>query len=222
MTRHLLIILIGIAVASPCLCKPRNTEETTLSNPVTLKKFADVNFTGIEKNNFIFEESENILLLKRKSYEGIDSLKITIKNHFEPIKAEVHYGALQYTIDDNPAFPLHTSFQENIILNKDNNNNYDLSKILKTKNEIEALIINKYYDLFLNESLKTQKEFWKKIAIDKNLAECCQEYIDKAKKNLARQKHHFKSFHDLSLEPIYKKIVLTIEKNRKIVFINYQ
>lgn len=195
----------------------KNTKEL---NPLKPGRFTDVELVGLENGIYIREELENTLLLKRRGYQGAEHLKIRVDNYSEPLYGIVYYGANQYTIDDNPAFPLKASFQDYVVLHKDSYGNYNLSTILKSEKEIEHLIETKYFDLFLDESIEAQKEVYSMVLNDKVFFDCCPEYIENAKYFFDKKKYNFKSFDDLKLSPIYKKIVLNIGKDRKFIYIN--
>ncbi len=187
---------------------------------INIDSFSDITLTGINKEDLTYNESDNILYLEKKGYIGFENLSIATKDS-EPLSGTAHYGVLQYLIDDMPAFALSASFQERITLHKDSNAQYKISDIVKSSEEIENLIMRQYFNVFLEESTKTQREFYLRIVDDKSWTVCCPEYIAQAKAFLGKSPNDFKTLSDLSIYPILKKIELNISNNRKIVIINY-
>jgi len=192
-----------------------------------------IQIIGIVQEEFeIIEHGDTTTYLK-KLYDGLEGKKITYNsNVIEKVEATIQFdfAFLQYTIDDNPAFPLSYTLQSSwktiksengkILIPDFNGNSKNLPvyKILGFRNNTELAnwVARQDFEKLKQESLKVQTEFYNALINEKSEYEnCCPEYIEQAKSYLSKRENEFKTVDDLYLELFYKK--MTIELNGSLI-----
>jgi len=142
------------------------------------------------------------------------------------VKVQCTFGFVQYTIDDNPAYPLSFSKESHWIDLKTengkiyipdfhgNSDNPRLYKYLgyKGNDEIKKWIASEDFPEIQSESFKEQTEFYTKLIEQKNQYEtCCPEYIERATNFLKLEKGDLNSIDDLGIELFYKQIKIELK-----------
>jgi hypothetical protein len=179
--------------------------------------------------DFNIKERGDTTFYNTQLYEGIEGMKIKFEQAgFTDIKAEIRYdiGFSQYTIDDNPAFPLtYTKTSKWVDLAVENGcieipDFYRDSaqpvafEVLgfKDKEELLKWILAEDFNKLKAESLQEQINFFKNLIKEKTKYEkCCPEYIEQAEIFLKTPAKEFDSIDKLGLEQIYKSMTIVIK-----------
>ncbi|RZK10458.1 MAG: hypothetical protein EOO46_10670 [Flavobacterium sp.] len=144
-------------------------------------------------------------------------------------KAKFNLGFLQYTTDDEVAYPL--NFNEmtqwvNLEVEDgeikipdfyDNSENPKLFELLGFQNilELSGSVLKNNFEAIKQESLGSQRGYFERILQDKEIKKCCPEYIEQAKSFFKKPISSFKTIDDLSLELYYSVIIIEIKAKTK-------
>lgn len=195
----------------------------------------EINFTmdSLSKEDFEIVEKQDTIFYIKKGYGGIDGKKINFdETNIKNIEAKIkfQFSFLQYTIDDNPAFPISFSKESNWGKLKPENgglqipsfhgqpNTIQVHEVLGLSNNKDITRwIEKYgFEQIRKESYKHQDTFYRQLMDNQKKYEtCCPEYIAQAQKFLKTKIEDFKTTEDLGLELFYNCIVLEIKGQLK-------
>lgn len=228
--KKILYILTGLITLVCCAQQDKTDIENAHSELRTKNQsFSDFDFRieNLNQEDFEIVERNDTILIFRKSYEGIDGAII----QFDPksiseISAKIKYdfGFVQYTIDDNPVFPLDFTKESKWadLKNRDgiieipdfygNTENSSAFEVLgfEDSDELIKWIELEDFESIKSESINIQTEFYRELMEKKSQYEsCCPEYIEQANDFLQTQS--FKSINQLGLELIYKEVAIILE-----------
>jgi len=86
---------------------------------------------------------------------------------------------------------------------------------------MESFFEKTFFEEIKQESYALQKKFYQeKVLNEATKYECCPEYVEQAKRFLAKQETDFRTITDLALEVDYKKIILKLRPDKYLVFDN--
>jgi len=199
------------------------------------------NKTGIEINginetdliDYKRIETNRIIIFDKNIGETTQGKEIRIINENpQEIKGKIKFGFgfNQYTIDDNPAYPLDFKKQTEWIkltnnLDKflipelyDNSKATEIYELLKFKNnlEIQEWVLKSDFESLKKQSIIEQKNFYNSLIKEKKkYIKCCPEYIEQANSFLMKNETDFENTIDLGLELIIKEVLIEIEWNVK-------
>ena len=173
-------------------------------------------------DGFKIEIEQDTIFLRQIGFGEIDSLQITFlsDDHNNGVmKGEIIYGVAQYLFDDRGQPPLDFSFKDSILINK-TDNKYAIQQVIKDRELMEDFFEKTFFEEIKKESYAFQKRFYQEVIDYQEKWECCPEYIEKAKQFMYKEENDFHTIEDLSLEVVYKKIVLELGFSTYLVFYN--
>lgn len=234
--KKLFLLITGLIILYSCRQQSKTDNgilklrTKKLSDAVVDFKFA---INNPRKEEFEIEERNDTIFYIKKTYEGIvgKSLRFdTSQIHWISAKIKIDFGSLQYTIDDNPAYPIEFVQQGelvNIEIKKDiieipdfygNTNNRKIFEMFgfKSNEEIVKSIELESFESIKSESLKNQAIFFKTLLEKKDQYEvCCPEYLLQARAFLKSKESDFNSTNELGLELIIKGLTIEIKGQLK-------
>ena len=177
---------------------------------------------GLPAEDFDVEIEKDTIFLRQKGFEEIDNLQIFFlsDDHNNGLmKGEIIYGVAQYLFDDMGYIPLNFSFKDSILISK-TDNKYAIQQVIKDRELMRFFFEKIFFEEIKKESYAFQKRFYQEVIDYQEKWECCPEYIEKAKQFMYKEENDFHTIEDLSLEVVYKKIVLELGFSTYLVFYN--
>lgn len=228
MCKSTLIFFLILSLAS---CNKSNSTINQLEKPTLILQEFDL--SELDTSEYDEVRYNDTTKYFNKGQTGIDGKNIVFDpNRYINVSARAKFqlGFLQYTIDDENAFPLNykhltdwikLEVKNGIIKIPDfngNSENTKLSSILgfKSNSELSESIGSDFFDSIKSESLSSQKSYYDRILNDKSeYIKCCPEYIEQANSFLAMPRNDFKTKEDLRLELYYDMILIEIKAKTK-------
>lgn len=187
------------------------------------KKIGSIFIEGLSKLDFLVDERADSIFIIKQGYEGFEKAKIKFSSEKKKkvIKGKIIYGVSQYTLDENVGVNfLNFSFIDPISISINQKKEFSIGNYIKGYKKLDSIFNKRFFKQIRDESYDYQIDFYKNVIKESSRYEkCCPEYITKAKKNVNREKESFKKISELSLEPLYKKIILDLDKNTTLVFL---
>lgn len=187
------------------------------------EKFGCIFIEGLNKLDFLVDERADSIFIIKQGYEGFEKAKIKFSSEKKEkvIKGKIIYGVSQYTLDDNVGVNfLNFSFIDSVSISINKNKKIPIGNHIKGYKKLDSIFNKIFFKQIRDESYDYQIDFYKNVIKESSKYEkCCPEYITKAKKFVNREKKSFKKISELSLEPLYKKIFLDLNKNITLVFL---
>jgi hypothetical protein len=210
----------------------RKTQQDSLQDAKILSEFT-FTIPNLDTEDFEVIEKGDSIFYTKTFYERLDGKQIQFDiSVVTKITAKINFGFgfVQYTNDDNPAFPLqftkrsewaNTDIDSGKIEVPDffgNSKNTKVYEILgfKDQNMLINWVISNDFEKIKDESVKAQTDFYKTIIDKKNeYASCCPEYLKQAEEFLKQDPKGFKTIKELHLEFTYKDFILEISGETK-------
>lgn len=223
-------ILFGLLILTSCNDGQKSNspqQDRTEVSELNNVEFS-FNIKDLDAEDFKIVRTQDTTYYLGHSYSGIDGKNIKYNQEdVADIRAKIKYELSfnQYTIDDNPAYPISYTKQTdwtNLRFTKGNipipdmYGNSDKVRVHKQLGYPELSELHNYiekedFERIREESYKEQLDFYKNVIKEKSLyADCCPEYVNQANEFLKTEISDYKSFDDLSLEPIYKSFTVLI------------
>ena len=228
--KNVIQIIFGFLIFTSCNQESNSKNEyesKDKESPIENSIDSSLTISGINEEDFKIQKSSDTISYIKQLYEGIDGKNIAFDtSSFKSIKARIKFdfSFVQYTIDDNPAYPISYSKQsqwkqlnrgEDEIEIPDFNGNTQNIRVheLLGYSNFEELnnSFNQDFTTIKQESFKEQSEFYRNLIQNKSrYEECCPEYITQAEKFLKTKITDFNSTDDLGLELYYKSMVIEV------------
>ncbi len=240
MKKTLYILLCFLTITS-CNQEKKTNNTNTLSS-IKTSLFL---IKGLNIEDFKIDKTKDSVFYTKKSYEGLDGKVIELKKtELKNIQAKIQYefSFLQYTIDDNPAYPISYSkdskwsnlpCKNNQIIIPDFRGKTNSRRVHKQLGynkfkQITTWLEKENFKQIRLESFNEQKVFFEKLIQNKSeYINCCPEYIKQANNFLETKIDNYKSINDLRLELYIKKVVINISGHlnngkevRKVIILN--
>ena len=187
---------------------------------VELQSGNSLTFMNANPEAFSLTTNGDSTIIKQLLFDRLDGLSFELS--FEPknIRLKYEIDFFQYTIDDNPSGSIGltywTDFKELGIPTLPDHygsykNGFRTFKFLgfESQSELANFYFKTYPELKV-KSLEVQRNFLNELVTDEQFKKCCPEYIEQAKKFLSSDANSFDNFESLSLELVFKSIVMEI------------
>ncbi|MDO5969563.1 hypothetical protein Q4Q35_07075 [Flavivirga aquimarina] len=227
--KKIINIIFGLIILTSC--NQNQESKATKSKDIESAIMTSIDTTltihGLNAEDFKIIKSTDTIFYLKQLYEGIDGKTVGYdENSFTAIKAKVifDFSFVQYTIDDNPAYPIAYSRQSewtelNCINGEieipDFYGNTQSRRVHEQLNypnfEEFKKSFNQDFEIIKRESIDEQSDFYKNLIQNKSrYVECCPEYITQAETFLKTNITDFNSIDELGLELFYKSIVIEV------------
>lgn len=225
-------IILGFLLITSCNQKSNSKKKNEFElkdkeNLIEISIDSSLIINDINEEDFEIIKSTDTISYIKQLYEGIDGKSIVFdKKSFNSINARIkfEFSFIQYTIDDNPAYPISYSKQShwNQLKSFDgkidipdfygNTENIRVHELLNYSNFEEfQKSFNQDFKVIKRESISEQTKFYKNLVQNKSSYEkCCPEYINQAETFLKTKVADFNSIGELGLELYYKSIVIEV------------
>ena len=189
------------------------SEEYSQLDHQTAKEFS-FNIEDLQQEDFeIIEKTDTIYYIK-KLYEEIGGKHIQFNPKvFKNVTAKIQFnlGFVQYTIDDNPAYPLDFTKRSKWSSLKVKEGIIEIPDFHENAGQIIKQIESEDFKLIKAESIQEQTDFFQNLIQHKKQYEnCCPEYIEQANGFINTPVSDLDSIDKLGLELIYKQMIIEI------------
>jgi len=222
-------IILGFLIFTSCgfesNLKKENNNET---KEIKVSIDSSLTINGITEEDFKIVKSFDTITYFKQLYEGIDGKIIEFdKESFQSINAKIKFdfSFLQYTIDDNPAYPISYSKQSQWTQLKCIDGKIEIPDLYGNSQNIrvheqlgyssfEELnnSFNNDFEALKKESIREQTEFYRNLLQNKsNYEKCCPEYISQAENFFKEKESELNSMEYLGLELILKSVIVEVQ-----------
>ena len=180
---------------------------------------ADVTFRDADPTSFEVKVISDTIFVKKLLYEGLDGTGFEFSPEPTSLKVQYELGFLQYTVEDNPAWPLDFSTKtkwlelEDTVMPDFYGNNKEAKSThsllgYESRTDLAEKTFRKYFEEIKSQSIDSQTYFFSQVLSDPKLEVCCEDYIEPAEKFLNSNPEDLNSIEDLSIEFIFKSTLL--------------